>query len=181
MGAALTAVPSCRDPQLAGHHVNYRHLIVQFYYQYANLLVNSFGLQNAMERAPIDLPHFFSRCYGSAMTFIGVVRQLGPLGHFTFAPDSHFVFLSYAVLTLLKVRRLQCLLQGCKCLRGEPRSIVDSAGLQAIHWGREKSSRCCDGNGRPSGESRCESVAHARYVCWCPLTMSVRLTQSRLE
>lgn len=84
--------------------VLYRHHISQFYFLYANLLVNSFGLQNALERAPVDLAHFFARCYSSATSFIKTVKELAPLGYLRYAPDSHFVFISYAVLSLLKVR-----------------------------------------------------------------------------
>ncbi|KAG8863074.1 hypothetical protein FRB96_009254 [Tulasnella sp. 330] len=85
--------------------VMYRHHISQFYFLYANLLVNSFGLQNALERAPLDLAHFFARCYSSATNFIKTVKELAPLGYLRYAPDSHFVFISYAVLSLLKLIR----------------------------------------------------------------------------
>lgn len=68
------------------------------------LVVNSFGLQNAMERSHVDISHFFSRCHSSAMSCALVVRdELAPRGYMRYSPDSHFVFTSYAVLTLLKV------------------------------------------------------------------------------
>ncbi|KAG9039454.1 hypothetical protein FRB95_010743 [Tulasnella sp. JGI-2019a] len=85
--------------------ITYRHYISQFYFLYANLLVNSFGLQNALERAPVDLAHFFARCYSSATNFIKIVKELAPQGYLRYAPDSHFVFISYGVLTLLKLIR----------------------------------------------------------------------------
>ncbi|KAJ1308658.1 hypothetical protein OPQ81_004352 [Rhizoctonia solani] len=84
----------------------YRSLASAFYYHYAMLVVNSFGLQNAMERSRVDIGHFFSRCHTSAMSCALVVRdELAPRGYMRHSPDSHFVFTSYAVLTLLKLIR----------------------------------------------------------------------------
>ncbi|KAG8728740.1 hypothetical protein FRC11_010306, partial [Ceratobasidium sp. 423] len=84
----------------------YRSLAGAFYYHYAMLVVNSFGLQNAMERSRVDIGHFFSRCHTSAMSCALVVRdELAPRGYMRYSPDSHFVFTSYAVLTLLKLIR----------------------------------------------------------------------------
>ena len=68
------------------------------------LVVNLFGLQNALERSPLDIGHFFGRCYSSAMACALIVRdEIGPQGYMRYSPDSHFVLSSYAVLTLLKV------------------------------------------------------------------------------
>lgn len=76
----------------------------KFYFNYAMLVLNSFGLQNALERAPMNIPHFFARCHTSAMTCATIVRdRLGPSGFLRYSPDSHFVQISYAILTLLKV------------------------------------------------------------------------------
>jgi hypothetical protein len=83
----------------------YKKLIAQFYFHYAMLLLNSFGLHNAMERSSADIAHFFSRCHHCATSCATIVRdQLGPSGYMKYSPDSHFVQTSYAVLTLLKVR-----------------------------------------------------------------------------
>jgi len=69
------------------------------------LVLNSFGLQNALERSPVDIGHFFSRCHYCATTVATLVRdELGPSGFMRYSPDSHFVQTSYAVLSLLKVR-----------------------------------------------------------------------------
>jgi hypothetical protein len=68
------------------------------------LVLNSFGLQNALERSPLDIGHFFARCHSSAIACAVLVRdQLGPRGFMKYSPDSHFVQTSYAVLSLLKV------------------------------------------------------------------------------
>ncbi|KAJ8092554.1 hypothetical protein PM082_006879 [Marasmius tenuissimus] len=84
----------------------YMELIGQFYYNYVLLVLNSYGLQNALERSHLDIGHFFSRCYTYAMTCSLLVRDhLGPSGYMKYSPDSHFVQSSYAVLTLLKLLR----------------------------------------------------------------------------
>ncbi|KAG1830484.1 hypothetical protein DFJ58DRAFT_824711 [Suillus subalutaceus] len=64
-----------------------------FYFHYYMLVVNSFGLQNAMER--------------SAATAVAIVArdELAPMGMLKYSPDSHFVYISYAVLSLLKLIR----------------------------------------------------------------------------
>lgn len=77
----------------------------QFYYNYSVLVINSFGLQHALDRSPVDIGHFFIRCHTSAVTCATIVRdELGPGGYLRYSPDSHFVQCSYAVLSLLKVR-----------------------------------------------------------------------------
>jgi hypothetical protein len=85
--------------------VAYKALIARFYFNYAMLIINSFGLQNALERSPVDIGHFFARCHSSAMACAKLVRdELGPSGFMKYSPDSHFVQTSYAVLSILKVR-----------------------------------------------------------------------------
>ncbi|KAI0256586.1 fungal-specific transcription factor domain-containing protein [Lactifluus subvellereus] len=84
----------------------YNCLMAEFFANYAMLVINSFGLQSAMERSPIDIPHFFARVHCSAKTCAILVKEeLGPLDFMKYAPDSHFVFTSYAVLSLLKLLR----------------------------------------------------------------------------
>ncbi|KAG1863638.1 fungal-specific transcription factor domain-containing protein [Suillus subalutaceus] len=80
---------------------------MKFYFHYYMLVVNSFGLQNAMERSAVDIGHFFSRCYTSATAVAIVARdELAPMGMLKYSPDSHFVYISYAVLlSLLKLIR----------------------------------------------------------------------------
>ena len=82
----------------------YNGLMAEFFANYSMLVINSFGLQNAMERCPVDIPHFFARVHSSAKTCAILVREeLGPSDFLKYAPDSHFVFTSYAILSLLKV------------------------------------------------------------------------------
>ncbi|KAK7040853.1 hypothetical protein VNI00_009449 [Paramarasmius palmivorus] len=84
----------------------YKHLIGQFYLNYVLLVINSYGLQNALERSPVDIGHFFARCHTCAMACSLLVRDhLAPSGFMKYSPDSHFVQTSYAVLTLLKLLR----------------------------------------------------------------------------
>ena len=82
-------------------------LSAKFYFNYAMLIVNSFGLQNALERSAVDIGHFFARCYSSAITCATVMRdEMSPCDYLRYAPDSNYVQLSYAVLSLLKVGSL---------------------------------------------------------------------------
>ncbi|KAF8731638.1 hypothetical protein AX14_004546 [Amanita brunnescens Koide BX004] len=85
---------------------DYKVLISQFYFHYAMLVLNSFGLQDALDRTPVNIGHFFARCHCSAMSCATLVRDyLGPKGYLRYSPDSHCVMISYAVLTLLKLIR----------------------------------------------------------------------------
>lgn len=82
----------------------YTSTIMKFYFHYYNLVIFSFGLQNAMERSPVDIPYFFGRVHSSATAVSIIARdELATRGYLKYSPDSHFVFLSYAVLSLLKV------------------------------------------------------------------------------
>jgi hypothetical protein len=68
------------------------------------LVLNSFGLQDALDRSPLNIGHFVGRVHSSAMACATIVRdELGPSGFMKSSPDSHFVQTSYAVLSLLKV------------------------------------------------------------------------------
>jgi len=95
------------DADKAGDRIaKYNGLMAEFYANYSMLVINSFGLQNAMERSSIDIPHFFARVHSSAKTCAILVKEdFGPLEFLKYAPDSHFVFTSYAVLSLLKLLR----------------------------------------------------------------------------
>ncbi len=82
----------------------YYRMMTDFYLNYAVLVINSFGLQDALERKGMNIPYFFSRVYMAAHRCAILVRdRLGPSGHLKYSPDSHFVQTSYAVLSLLKV------------------------------------------------------------------------------
>ena len=75
-----------------------------FYLNYALLVVNSFGLQNAWERSQVDIGHFFTRCHAAATACATIIRdEIGPAGELRYCTDSNFVQCSYAVLSLLKV------------------------------------------------------------------------------
>jgi len=84
--------------------MTYKQCIATFYFNYASLVLNSFGLQNALEHVPTNIGHFFGKVHSSAMACALLVRDhLGPSGYMKYSPDSHFVQSSYAVLSLLKV------------------------------------------------------------------------------
>jgi len=80
----------------------------KFYFHYVLLIINSFGLQNALERSGVDMGHFFGRCHFSATSLLTVVRdELVPMGVLKYSVDAHFVQISYAVLTLMKASTIQ--------------------------------------------------------------------------
>ncbi|KAK0463601.1 fungal-specific transcription factor domain-containing protein [Desarmillaria tabescens] len=84
----------------------YKARISEFYFNYTLLVLNSFGLQNAIESAPLNVGHFFARVHTSAINCATIVRDhLGPNGFMKYSPDSHSVQTSYAVLSLLKLVR----------------------------------------------------------------------------
>ncbi|KAF8621511.1 hypothetical protein AX15_007741 [Amanita polypyramis BW_CC] len=91
---------------LPSNVAEYKQLISQFYLHYTMLVLNSFGLQNALEKNPVNIGHFFARCHSCATSCAVLVRDLlGPKGYLKYSPDSHCVMISYAVLTLLKLIR----------------------------------------------------------------------------
>lgn len=102
-----------------------------FYVNYGMLVVNSFGLQNALEKSQVDIGHFFARCHTSATACLSVMKnQLAAKGYLKYAPDSLFVQSSYAVLTLLKARSLDSpsriiLIHVLQLLRPELQSFID--------------------------------------------------------
>ncbi|KZV65923.1 hypothetical protein PENSPDRAFT_586074 [Peniophora sp. CONT] len=84
----------------------YHAVMPDFYGNYSLLAINSFGLQNALERVPVEIPHFFARVLSAAKKCAYLARDvLAPAGFLKYAPDSHFVYISYAVLSLLKLLR----------------------------------------------------------------------------
>jgi hypothetical protein len=88
------------DEPFPGHYKAKR----SFFLNYGVLVINSFGLQNALETSSVDIGHFFARCYGAAQAVALIVRdELGPSGALRYCTDSNFVQFSYAVLSLLKV------------------------------------------------------------------------------
>ncbi|CAG7849352.1 SubName: Full=Uncharacterized protein {ECO:0000313/EMBL:CCA78067.1} [Serendipita indica DSM 11827] len=92
--------------QKADTHTAYRLGIARFYWHYATLVLNSFGLQNALERSSVDIGYFFGRCYTSATACCYIMKdELAPAGFLRYCTDSHFVLTSYAVLSLLKLVR----------------------------------------------------------------------------
>ncbi|KZT70077.1 hypothetical protein DAEQUDRAFT_810822 [Daedalea quercina L-15889] len=84
----------------------YSQLSCSFYFHYAMLTINSFGLQNALQRSAVDIGYFFARCHSSAVECATVISdEFGGLGYLKYAPDCLFVQGSYAVLSLLKLLR----------------------------------------------------------------------------
>ncbi|TFY65008.1 hypothetical protein EVG20_g5746, partial [Dentipellis fragilis] len=59
----------------AGVPEAYSRAVFRFYANYAMLVVNSFGLQNALERTPVNIPHFFARVHTAAKSVALIVRD----------------------------------------------------------------------------------------------------------
>ncbi|KZP01066.1 hypothetical protein CALVIDRAFT_475249 [Calocera viscosa TUFC12733] len=84
----------------------YRNMVSALHHHYSMLVINTFGLHYAREHSHVDIAHFFSRCYSSAVECARIITQeMGPSGYLKYSPDSHFVLCSYAVITLLKLVR----------------------------------------------------------------------------
>ena len=91
-------------PVVVAHADEYVALNGKFFLHYGMLVINSFGLQDAIERNPVNIGNFFGRVHKSAVACISVMKDnWGPKGYLKYSPDSIFVQGSYAVLTLLKV------------------------------------------------------------------------------
>ncbi|SOV05633.1 uncharacterized protein UDID_06361 [Ustilago sp. UG-2017a] len=76
-------------------------------YSFAVLVLNSFGLQQAVDHpigASLDRAQYFAKCLEAARTI--VVQSTGPLRrNMRYAPDAHILTLAYACVFLLKLIR----------------------------------------------------------------------------
>nr|XP_019043474.1 hypothetical protein I302_08052 [Kwoniella bestiolae CBS 10118]OCF22404.1 hypothetical protein I302_08052 [Kwoniella bestiolae CBS 10118] len=76
----------------------------QFYFAYSSLVLYSFGLENALERAKMDISFFLTNVYEAATRVCTVVKEeFLPKGYLPYLPDTNFVMCSYALLSLLKL------------------------------------------------------------------------------
>lgn len=106
-------------------------VMMRFYYHYALLVINSFGLENAFQNSPVDMAHFFGRCHSNAMACVLIMRdEIASAGWLRYSPDSHFVLCSYAVLSLLKVSPLPSLMRylliSFQYIRSEFQGLMDN-------------------------------------------------------
>lgn len=84
----------------------YRTGLLPFMVNYSRLVMFSFGFQQAVERGLQRDDMFFQRCFEAACAVITtVVDRLAPTGYLRFAPDGHFIFVSFAAAFLLKLLR----------------------------------------------------------------------------
>jgi hypothetical protein len=66
----------------------------------------SFGLRHAIHSRPLDVGFFFTRCYASATGILRIAKdEMAPLGILNHAPNSFFVAISYAAVSLLRYNR----------------------------------------------------------------------------
>lgn len=76
-------------------------------YNYAVLLLNSFGLQHAMDfpkRSGMDKGIYLSKCLEAAKNVVHAACE-GMRPVLSYAPDTHFIILAYACVFLLKLTR----------------------------------------------------------------------------
>ncbi|KAG8742288.1 hypothetical protein FRC10_001712 [Ceratobasidium sp. 414] len=81
----------------------YRCDLLPFLSNYSRLVIFSFGHQQAFQRG---LQH--GKCYKAASEVVRIaIEILAPSGRLMYAPDGHFVFISFAAAFLLKMLRPQ--------------------------------------------------------------------------
>lgn len=76
-------------------------------YNYAVLLLNSFGLQHAMDfpkRSGMDKGIYLSKCLEAAKNVVHAACE-GMRPVLSYAPDTHFIIIAYACVFLLKLTR----------------------------------------------------------------------------
>lgn len=77
-----------------------------FSHHFAVLNIFSFGLADSLERQPQDVAHFFNKCLAAASSVLRIANQcLNEDPIFKYAPDSFYVELSYAAVSLLRFCR----------------------------------------------------------------------------
>ncbi|EGO18461.1 hypothetical protein SERLADRAFT_481133 [Serpula lacrymans var. lacrymans S7.9] len=86
---------------------NFRCTLLPFLVDYSRLVMFSFGFQHAFTRGIEASDHvFFSKCFDAAKSVIKhMIDVLAPSGYMRYAPDGHFVFVSFASAFLLKMLR----------------------------------------------------------------------------
>ncbi|KAL9932991.1 hypothetical protein V8E36_008246 [Tilletia maclaganii] len=103
------AAPSTSSPEESMRHA---HRIIYFCVQqapmrwhYSVLIINSFGLQRALDaKSDFDRGYFFSRCLSAAKGMLkAALGGLRPV--LRYAPDAQFVMIAYACVFLLKLLR----------------------------------------------------------------------------
>ncbi|KAI5477815.1 hypothetical protein MNV49_005899 [Pseudohyphozyma bogoriensis] len=84
----------------------YFFAIFDFYKSYWCLVVFSFGLQNSLDVGSTEVAYYFFKCAGYASGMLLHARnKLATHEYFQCAPDSRFVFLTYAAVCLIKFSR----------------------------------------------------------------------------
>lgn len=105
--SANTNAPPSDDED---HHRRTLHFITKqapMRYNYAVLILNSFGLQHAVDfptRSGLDKGLYFTKCLEAAKGIVAAACDgLRPV--LRYSPDTHFVIISYACVFLLKLTR----------------------------------------------------------------------------
>ncbi|KZO91440.1 hypothetical protein CALVIDRAFT_345843 [Calocera viscosa TUFC12733] len=86
--------------------ISYQRARITFDFHYSMLLICSFGMRNALRRAMLDIGFYFNRCYSAAMAVLRCARHEYTVpGWLRHAPNSTFVCISYAAVSLLRFCR----------------------------------------------------------------------------
>ncbi|KEP47283.1 fungal specific transcription factor domain protein [Rhizoctonia solani 123E] len=100
----------------------YRCDLLPFLSNYSRVVIFSFGHQQAFQRGLEKGKIFFDKCYKAACEVVRVaIEVLAPSGRLKYAPDGHFVFLSFAAAFLLKMLRPQF---AAACDRSQSQHII---------------------------------------------------------
>ncbi|EJD40885.1 hypothetical protein AURDEDRAFT_115753 [Auricularia subglabra TFB-10046 SS5] len=84
----------------------YRTYLLPFLRGYSQLVMHSFGFQSAVDRGIAKGDLFFQRCLEAAKSVCAIMLdKLAPSGYLRYAPDGHFVFISFATAFLIKMLR----------------------------------------------------------------------------
>ncbi|CAE6480281.1 unnamed protein product [Rhizoctonia solani] len=104
----------------------YRCDLLPFLSNYSRVVIFSFGHQQAFQRGLEKGKVFFDKCYKAACEVVRVaIEVLAPSGRLKYAPDGHFVFLSFAAAFLLKASRLMLRPQfAAACERSQSQNII---------------------------------------------------------
>ncbi|KAM0746437.1 hypothetical protein T439DRAFT_329874 [Meredithblackwellia eburnea MCA 4105] len=91
------------DESVNSEQLSYFYGIFDFYRDYWCLVVFSFGLQNSLDNESLEVAYFFLKCASFANSMLkGAHERLSAHPYFQKAPDSRFVFLTYAAVCLMK-------------------------------------------------------------------------------